>query len=439
MKKGMFTGWKDVFAFTFFQNIKTKAFKTAFIGIGILFFAVFFGINMVAGLISETDDEDKDSTTPVTKVFVIDESGIKDLKLSYYKDNSRFTNPPEIIVASYENDTSKNVKELISNQYSQLNESEIIIHIYKEQQKESEVEYFFEIYLGKDSLVKKGEARDIAEELEDCFNKEKLLNIGININELSIIKNDVQVSMTDVKEGTSIAKMLLKMFVPMIFSLIVYLLILLYGQSIGKIIISEKSSKLMEMLLINIKPYAIILGKILAMYTIAVLQIAVWVILSICGYIAGDFLAGKMFSKYSNPVTMAIDLIQKDSAGAFSAEAIIVCVLALLIGFFMYCVLSGLITSNITKPEELNNGTAIFQMIVVIGFMASYFIPLSKLEGGIIMVLRFIPVTSAFMLPSDALIGNISFGAGIISIVIMIITTVVMILFTGKIYKKKLF
>ena len=47
MKKGMFTGWKDVLNFTFIQNTKTKTFKTSLIGIAALIFIIFFGANVI--------------------------------------------------------------------------------------------------------------------------------------------------------------------------------------------------------------------------------------------------------------------------------------------------------------------------------------------------------------------------------------------------------
>ena len=54
-------------------------------------------------------------------------------------------------------------------------------------------------------------------------------------------------------------------------------------------------------------------------------------------------------------------------------------------------------------------------------------------------ILRYVPVTSPFMITSDVIIGNIGIIGAIVSVLIMIATTVVMIIMTGKNYKKKVF
>ncbi|MBQ3583203.1 MAG: hypothetical protein IJA27_00645, partial [Lachnospiraceae bacterium] len=152
-----------------------------------------------------------------------------------------------------------------------------------------------------------------------------------------------------------------------------------------------------------------------------------------------DKLAGSMFEKYENPVNMLINLVRDNAQQAFSAQAVIICILSVLVGFLTYCVLAGLITSNITKAEDLANGTSVYQIIVVIGFLLAYMLPLLKQGSPIIDVLRYVPITSVFMLPADILMGSISAVGAILSICILLVTTSVMIILTGKIYKKKVF
>ncbi len=78
-------------------------------------------------------------------------------------------------------------------------------------------------------------------------------------------------------------------------------------------------------------------------------------------------------------------------------------------------------------------------MVVVVAFLAAYMIPLMGLSDTLVNVLRFIPVTAAFMLPADVIIGSCGILISVISLGIMIATTAVMIYLTGKMYKKKIF
>jgi ABC-type Na+ efflux pump permease subunit len=216
------------------------------------------------------------------------------------------------------------------------------------------------------------------------------------------------------------------------------MMVLMHGQSISKSLIVEKNSKLMETLLISVKPYAIIFGKILAMYTVAIIQMAIWIASGVLGFVLGDNLATKMYDGYSNPVTDVIK-IMREGTTAFTTQSYIMAIIFFAAGFLFYCVLSAFLTSNITKTEELSNGSSIYQIIVAIGYIVSYLIPLMQEKSIVVKILRYIPITSAFMIPADVIVGNIGILGSLISMCILLVTTFIMIIITGKIYKKKVF
>ena len=78
-------------------------------------------------------------------------------------------------------------------------------------------------------------------------------------------------------------------------------------------------------------------------------------------------------------------------------------------------------------------------MVTIAGFLGAYMLPLLQADSPIVDILRYVPVTSPFMITSDVIIGNIGIIGAIVSVFIMIAITVVMIIMTGKNYKKKVF
>ena len=62
------------------------------------------------------------------------------------------------------------------------------------------------------------------------------------------------------------------MVLPMLSSLVLFMLIFIYGQMVAQSIAQEKTSKVMELLLTSVRPLAIIIGKILAMGSLALIQ-----------------------------------------------------------------------------------------------------------------------------------------------------------------------
>lgn len=433
MKNGLFTGWKDVFAFTFSQNTKTKTFKSALIGIGVLMFAIFFMINMITGFVKSEKKSSTKETNKIEQIWIINESEIPEGKFADFTDETNFMENVEI--KEYK---SSKADELISSMQKD-DIVGIVIKLYQGKDTEDgKRQYMLDVYSVE------GLARENVEKasgiIVNYFDSIKYTITSVKQESMNIILSDSNVYSKDVdEEDESIGETLAKIFIPMIFVLIIYMMVLMYGQSISKSLVVEKNSKLMEMLLISVKPYAIVAGKILAMYSIAILQMFIWAGMGIAGFLVGDKIAGEMFEKYENPIIDLISLMRDNSASAFSMSSIIVGIIALLAGFLLYCVFSGLIASNITKAEEIANGMSVYQMVVVVAFLAAYMLPLMQSESVAVKIIRYIPITSAFILPSDVIVGNIGIIGAIVSILITIVSIFAMIIATGKIYKKKVF
>lgn len=430
MKKGMFTGWKDVLNFTFVQNTKTKTFKASLIGIAVLIFIIFFSINVIMGYVSDNGNKKKGVVNKVDNISIINNIGIDDELLEKFKETYEYIVKSDITV--YDN---KKVSEVVEG----VEKNTIVINLYKgEADEDKNIQYMLDVYATKD--LSKKNVKKVVKEFSNYFDEIKYNLTSLEPEAMRIITSEYSVYSVDVNDkDESFGVIIARIFVPMMFVLLIYFMVLMYGQSISKSLIVEKNSKLMEMLLTSVKPHAIVLGKILAMYLNAIMQMGIWIISGVAGFIVGDKVAKNMFSNYDNAIVKVIRLLKEDSASAFSISAVIIGVLAIFVGFLLYCVFAALVASNITKAEELANGMSIFQMVTVAGFLGAYMLPLLQAESPIVDILRYIPVTSPFMLTSDVIIGNIGIAGACVSLLIMIGTTIVMIILTGKNYKKKVF
>ncbi len=103
-----------------------------------------------------------------------------------------------------------------------------------------------------------------------------------------------------------------------------------------------------------------------------------------------------------------------------------------------------MIASFADKAENLSQIMGYYMMAVMIGYFVGIFLPMSSLTGGstsgLLMTLaRIFPITSAFILPGDIVVGNITVVESILFVGILLVTTIVLILVTGKVYKNQLF
>ena len=54
-------------------------------------------------------------------------------------------------------------------------------------------------------------------------------------------------------------------------------------------------------------------------------------------------------------------------------------------------------------------------------------------------ILRIVPITSAYLLPGDILVGNISVPEGLLYMLILMVFTAALVVCTGKVYRNQLF
>ena len=75
---------------------------------------------------------------------------------------------------------------------------------------------------------------------------------------------------------------------------------------------------------------------------------------------------------------------------------------------------------------------------MIAGFFGSYMLPLQEKEW-LNTILRIVPITSAYLLPGDILVGNVTVLKGLLYVVVLVVFTAILVVCTGRIYRDQLF
>ena len=433
MNKSLFSGWSHVFSFTFKQGVSGGRFKAVTIGLALALFLIGGAISVIMAFVQKKDATE---VSPIQQVYVVDESGLDMLYLDGFAESYGDKYPEVTFVTGMESVESANET---WKQYTLDNDihepKDVILHVGK-----AEEGYLMTLYLPEQSLVEKDEAEEFLENVTVVMEQSKLFSSGIATEKLMLAMSGISTTFLDAGEQEkSLGEELIAMLLPMILVLFMYMMFLLYGQSIGNVVSVEKTSKLMEMILTLTRPYGLIFGKVLAMTVIAILQIFVWIVSFVIGFVVGDVLAVQLYPEYNNVVMEALKLLGgQEGSTAFSAGAVVLAVFVICLAFLFYSMIAGLVASFATKAEELGQMMAYYQILMIAGFFGAYMGPLQE-KPWLDTLLRIIPVTSAYMLPGDVLVGNITVGQCILYTSILFITTMVLAVITGKVYKNQLF
>ncbi len=118
--------------------------------------------------------------------------------------------------------------------------------------------------------------------LTDNIEKIKLLKKNIDVDVLKSVKTDIKldtIKWTDdgqtEKTSTEITTVL-----SMISGLLIYFFIFLYGAQVMRGVIEEKTSRIIEVIISSVKPFKLMMGKILGIALVGLTQFVLWIILT---------------------------------------------------------------------------------------------------------------------------------------------------------------
>lgn len=426
MNKGMFSGWRDVFAFTL-RQATGKKFRRVTMGLAFLMLAAGLAVSVIMAFVQKREDG---RLSPIERVYVADHSGLEVLYLEGFAERYGESFPAVSFA-----EAARPVEELAVTLGEQEPES-VILEISRTSEG-----YLLTAVLPRGTEIGREDAEELCEAFTSVMEQSKLLSSGISMEKLVLAMSGGQSNWLDAGEQErSLGEHMVSMLTPMAIIFFMYFMTLMYGMSVGNAVSVEKCSKLMEMMLTLTRPYGLIFGKVLAITVTAIGQILLWFGALAGGFFLGHGIAGAVIYPGYHNILLEIFSLLAGQAGstAFTPGAIVLAVFALCLSFLFYCMLAGLVASFAGKAEELSQVMSFYQLAMIAGFFGSYMLPMQE-KDWLNTILRLVPLTSAYMLPGDILVGNVTVMEGLLFAALLTAFTAVLAAFTGRIYRDQLF
>lgn len=204
------------------------------------------------------------------------------------------------------------------------------------------------------------------------------------------------------------------------FILLIYIMVLLYGNVTSVMVAREKDSKAMELLITSAKPYQLILGKVLASAVSAVVQLSAILLAAAAGY---------MINKAFIP-----DIVQMVLAGTMTRGYLFSLIYYVLLGYIMYLFLFAAMGSTVSKVEDVQSATSFIQLVFVAGYLIASF-SLQRPNSMVVKIASYIPFTSMLLMPLRTATASVPLIEYLISGAILLVTTVLTAILSIKIYR----
>lgn len=261
---------------------------------------------------------------------------------------------------------------------------------------------------------------EIENELEKILLAHAYKELNIDADKIKNINTQVSTSAKEITESgdTKDSDTRIAMGIAMGLSILIYLSLFLYGAQVMRGIIEEKSSRIVEVIISSVKPFQLMMGKIIGIGLVGITQFVLWIVLSFTLFtvatntlINKEDLQNQMLeqanvdnAELSSSSALALD-IQTALDGVNVAELLICFFLFFLLGYMLYSALFAAVGSAVDSETEANQFTMPITMPLLLAYLLSFGVLINDPHGSIATWLSFIPLTSPI-----AMLVRIPFG-----------------------------
>ena len=410
--------WK-VTKFTVIQQVKGKSFKisTTIILAAVLILTSL--VNFVPAFMNKSDKNENDSVQGSQMELSIEKA--------YYIDESDLEIDLESILASslpgleYEKATKS--REEIIKTLDSAEESEVLISI-----TQNDMGYNVEVITPSSDVVKEEDGYILSQIVASSLESGRLLAEGLSteqVEKLSLPINSNSFKAGDESHG--IEDMIVRIVLPMVMCMLLFYIIYFYGYWVANSIVAEKTSRVMELLLTSTKPIELVVGKCVGMGFLAIVQFASILFVAFISFVGSGAIVKGFIDVNAEIFDIGAIL------GRVPAIQWILIILFFILGYIVYAVLNALVGATVSKLEDLNTAIMPVSFISIIGFYLAY-MGLMSPDSIIGTIATYVPFSCSFFIPSVILSGTLSTASMLISLLILIGTIVLLVIFTSRVY-----
>lgn len=208
-----------------------------------------------------------------------------------------------------------------------------------------------------------------------------------------------------------------------IIAFILYMVITLYGINVMRSVVTEKSSRVVELLVASAKPRSLMAGKVLGVGGAGLAQVGLW------------FVVGGIALAYR---TTILGWFGASGAGSslptLSAVQVAVIVVYFVLGYLFYSTMYAAIGATVSNEQDSQQAQTPITMFLIIGMVSMTAIT-GDPRGGSAQLLTMVPFWSPMLMPLRYLLGGATTAELATSLAILVVSTYVVTLAAAKIFR----
>lgn len=290
--------------------------------------------------------------------------------------------------------------------------------------------------------------------IQGVLREQRMENLGVSNATFQKIEKEFNLKLASFDGGVNLKGVNeMKAFIGGAFGYAIMMFIIIYGGFVMRSVIEEKTSRIIEVIISSVKPFYLMLGKIIGTSLAGITQFGIWMISSgallfVCVLLSGI----NPETLYVSPEMAGAEMAQlpsdlDENFIAYAQEALQIPWALLLLSFVVYFVLGYLIYSSIyaaigaAVDNETDTQQFIFPIILplMLGIYIGFFSVFGNPHGPIAVGFSLFPLTSPIVmlmrLPGGIGEGGVPVWQLLLSLILLIMTFLAIVWLASKIYR----
>ncbi len=287
-------------------------------------------------------------------------------------------------------------------------------------------------------------------ELEDVITKkmtaENFQRVGLDTIKINKAKADVSIQLNKASGETALKGLNeIKIFIGGAFGYLIMMFIIIYGNMVMRSVIEEKTSRIIEVIISSVKPFQLMMGKIIGTSLAGILQFLIWAILGLAAMFVMTSVFGAQMGAGSGAEAQALQTAQNQMGGELQLYlneiwnlpigTILTCFIIYFIGgYFLYSSFYAAIGAAVDNETDSQQFLMPIIMPLILGVYIGFFTVVNDPHGTVATVFSMVPLTSPIVM-----MMRIPFGVPlwqiVLSITILFGTFFGVVWFASKIYR----
>ncbi len=210
-------------------------------------------------------------------------------------------------------------------------------------------------------------------------------------------------------------------FLGILVTMLVFFAIYFYSYGVSMSVAGDRTSRVMETLVVAAKPSRILIGKCLGMGMLGLTQFSAIIF------------SGFVFYKLFIPEEFAF-VVSSLFLSLFTFKTVALLLVYFILGYTLYSMMNAVCGAVVSKIEDLNSAMMPVMLVAIVSFYIGFFSATSNTYGLMQKIALYVPFSSAFYVPSKLISGELSGMQVAVSISILLVTIVISTIISIRIY-----